>query len=79
LQGENFQNASEFHGKQLRFWTQKKREMRPEMFYKACMEKTSKMRLNFTANSFVFRRINREISPITFFINLASGELAKCL
>jgi len=25
LQAENFQNASERHGKQLRFWTQKSR------------------------------------------------------
>jgi len=54
-------------------------KMRPEIFYKACAEKTSKMRLNFTANSFVFRRINREISPITFSINLARGEVPKCV
>ena len=53
-------------------------KMRPEMFYKACTEKTSKMRVNFTANSFVFRRVNREISYITFSINLASGKVPKC-
>jgi len=41
-------------------------KMRPEMFYKACTEKTSKMRLNFTANSYVFGRINRAIAPRTF-------------
>jgi len=45
LEAENVQNASEFHGKQLRLWTQKNVKMRSEMFYKACMEKTSKMRL----------------------------------
>jgi len=54
-------------------------KMRSEMFYKACTEKTSKMRLNFTANSFVFRRTNREISPITFSINLASGKVPTCV
>jgi len=54
-------------------------KMRSEMFYKACTEKTSKMPLNFTATSFVFRRIYREISPITFCINLASGKVPKCV
>jgi len=54
-------------------------KMHPEMFYKACTEKTSKMRLNFTANRFDFRRINREISPISFSINLASEEIPKCV
>jgi len=53
-------------------------KMRPEKFYKACTEKLQ-MRLNFTANSFVFRRINCEISPITFSINLASREVLKCV
>jgi len=37
------------------------------------------MRLNFTANSFVFEHINRENKPRTFFVNLASGELSKCV
>ena len=54
-------------------------KMHPEIFYKACTEKTSKMHLNFTANSFVFRCINREISSITFSINLASEEVSKCI
>jgi len=54
-------------------------KMRPEMFYKARTEKTSKMRPNFTANSFDFRRVNCEISPIIFSINLASGKVPKCV
>jgi len=52
-------------------------KMRPWMFYKACTEKTSKMRLNFTANSFVFRRINREISPITLFYKPCKRKSCK--
>jgi len=37
------------------------------------------MRLNFTANSFVFQHINRENAPKNIFVNLASGELSKCV
>jgi len=33
------------------------------------------MRLNFTANSFVFGHINRENLSKTFFGNLGGGEL----
>jgi len=40
--------------------------MRPELFCKPRKVKTSEMCLNFTANSFVFGRINREIAPRTF-------------
>jgi len=40
--------------------------MCPELFYKPHKVKTSEMRLNFTANSFVFGRINREIAPKIF-------------
>jgi len=54
-------------------------KMHPEIFYKTCTEKTSKMRLNFTANSFVLRRIDCEILPITFSTKLASGEVPKCV
>jgi len=57
----------------------KNAKMRPEIFYKACMEKTSKMRLNFTANNFVFARINREIPPRSLPANLTSRELPKCV
>jgi len=37
------------------------------------------MHLNYTANSFVFGCTNRENMPRTFFENLASGELRKCV
>jgi len=37
------------------------------------------MRLNFTINSFVFGRINRENVPRFFFLNIGSGELLKCV
>jgi len=36
-----------------------------------------KMRLNFTANSFICGRINRENLSRTFSVNLAGGELPK--
>jgi len=39
--------------------------MRPELFF-TCKVKTSKMRLDFTASSFVFARENRENAPKTF-------------
>ena len=35
------------------------------------------MRLNFTENSFVFGRVDREIAPKTFSVNLARRELPK--
>jgi len=56
LQAKNFQNASELYGKQLRFWRQKLRKCPISFFYEACTEKTSKIRLNVTANSFAFGR-----------------------
>jgi len=37
------------------------------------------MRLNFTANSFVYGRKKRENAPITFFIKLARRKLPKCV
>jgi len=37
------------------------------------------MRLNLTANSFVFGHINCEIPPTTFSVNHAGGELPKCV
>jgi len=39
----------------------------------------TQMHLNFTANCFVIECINRENAPRTFFANLASTELAKCI
>jgi len=54
-------------------------KLRPELFYKACMEKTSKIRLNFTANSFVFGRKNSDNAPRTFSAKLACKELPKCV
>jgi len=36
-------------------------------FCKTCRQRTSKMRLNFTWNTFVFGRKNRENAPRTFF------------
>jgi len=40
--------------------------MRPKLMYKACTEKTSKIRLNFMANSFVCGRKNRDNEPRNF-------------
>jgi len=88
LQAKNFQNASELYGKQLRFWRQKLRKCPISFFYEACTEKTSKIRLNVTANSFafgrtansfVFGRTNRENAPETFFVNLEGAELKECI
>ena len=64
---------------QLYFWTHKLRKCAQNFFYKACMARTSKMRLKFTANSFIFGHINRGIGPRTFFVKLAGGELPECV
>ena len=42
-------------------------KMRPELFYQAGKAKTSKMRLNSTANRFVFGHINGQIAPRSFY------------
>jgi len=52
LASENFENASELHGKQLRFWTLE--------FSEPCTQRSSKIRVNFTENSYVPGCINRE-------------------
>ena len=70
LEAENFENASELHGKQLRFWTHKLWNCAQNFFCERCRQITSKMRLNFTGNSFVFEWINCEIAPKTFSANL---------
>jgi len=77
LESENFQNVPEIHSKQLRFRTHKSGKCTQNFFYKACKAKTSKLRLNFTANSFVFGRTNREIAPRTFSVNLAGKDLPE--
>jgi len=46
-------------------------------FCKTCRQRTSKMRLNFTGNTFVFGRKNRENAPRTFFL-LAKWKPQKC-
>jgi len=79
LQAENFGNASELHGKQLRFQTQKSGKCAHNFFHNPRKPKTSKMRLNFTANRLIFGRINREIVPRTFSVKLAGRELPKCV
>ena len=45
--------------------------------YKPCKQKNSKVRLNFTINSFVFWCINCENRRRSFCVNLASKELSK--
>jgi len=37
------------------------------------------MRLNFTANRFVFGRTYREHAPITFSVNVTGREPPKCV
>jgi len=41
------------------------------------MDKTSKICMNFTANSFVFGHINHDNAPRTFSAKLAGKELQK--
>ena len=79
LQAENFQNASEFHDKQLRFWTHKSEKCAHNFFHKAWKAKTSKIRLNSMVNGFIFGRMNRENAPRTFFIRLERRKLLKCV
>jgi len=47
--------------------------MHPELFL-TCKVKTSKMRLDFTANSVVFARKNRENAPRTFLQTLEADN-----
>jgi len=44
LQVENFQNASELHSKQFRFWMHKSWKHAQNFFWKPCKRRTSKMR-----------------------------------
>jgi len=52
-------------------------KLRPELFHKACMERTSKIRLNFTANSFGFGHINRDNAPKNFFYKSRKVKTSK--
>ena len=79
VEGGDFRNASEFHGKQFNFWTHKSWNCTQNFFFKTCRQRTSRMRLNFTVNSFIFGRIDRENGPITFFIKLERRKLPKCV
>jgi len=74
LQAEIFQNASELHGKHVTFLDALIVKLRQELFHKACMEKTSKIRRNFTANSFVFGRINRDNAPRNLLLNMIADN-----
>ena len=79
LQAETFQNTSELHSKQLRFWTHKLWDSAQNFFCKACRQITCKMCVNFSANSYVFGHINRENLSRTFSVNLGGRELPKCV
>jgi len=57
---------SELHSKPLRFWTHNSWNCAQNFFCKTCRQRTSKMRLNFTANTFIFGRKNRENAARTF-------------
>jgi len=65
---EDFQNASELYSKQLRFWTPKSWNCPQNFFCETCRQKTSKRRLNFTENTFVFGRKYLENAPRSFFL-----------
>jgi len=79
VQDENFQNASELHSKLLHFWTHKSCNSAQSFFCKTCSQRSSEIRLNFTANNFVVGRTNRGIAPRTFSVRLAGRELPECL
>jgi len=66
LARRELQNVPEFHSKQLRFWMHKLQNCTQQFFSKACKAKTSKMRLNFTANSVIFNTKIIELRPQLF-------------
>ena len=77
---ENFQNVSELHSKHLHFLTCKLWKCIQNFFRKLCKRRTSKMRLNFTANSSVFRRMNHENAPRIFTCKPCKWRTSKmCL
>jgi len=77
MQDENVKNACELHSKQLRFSTQKLGKFAQNFFCKPCKAKTSKMRLNFSENCFVFGHTYRDIAPGTFFCKLCRQRTSK--
>ena len=72
-------HASESHGKRLRFRTHKLWKCAYSFFCKTRRQRTFKIRLNSTANNFVFGRINRENAPRTFFYKACKAKLPKCV
>jgi len=56
-------------------------KMHPQLFYKACTEKTSKICLNLMANSFICGRKNgdRHNAPRTSVIYHARWKPPKCI
>jgi len=74
MQGESFQNASELHSKPLHFCTHKSSNCTQNFFCKTRRQRTSKMCLNSTANSFIFGSINRENALRELFLYSLKGE-----
>ena len=66
LERRKFQNASELHSKPLHFWMHKLWNSAYNFFCKTHRQRTSKMHLNFTANSVTFERTNRRIEAQHF-------------
>ena len=66
FQAERLQNGFELQSKQLRFWTHKSWKFVQKLTCKPWRRSTCEMRLNFTANSFIFGRTYRGIAPRTF-------------
>jgi len=79
LQAESLQNGSELHSKQLRFLTHKSWKFVQKFLCKPWRWRTSEMRLNFTANSFIFGCTNRGIAPRTFCKTRRQRTSRMCL
>ena len=77
LERRKFHNASELHGKPLRFWAHKPCTCAHNFFCKTRRQRTSRMRLNFTANQFIFESINRENAHRTFFCKAWMAKTTK--
>jgi len=79
LQSENFQNVSEVHGKQLRFWIHKFKKYTQNFFLQSVQGENLKNAPELHSQRFIFEHINRGIAPRTFSVNLAGRELSKCV
>ena len=75
---EDFQNASELHSKLLRFWMHNLWNCVQNFFCKTYRQRTSKMRLNYMGNTFVFGRKNQENAP-NFFLTCKVKPSKMCL